>query len=214
VRPFVRRWATTCSTLSFAATEAPSLPADFKSIDGIPHALLYGADGALKFQGHPLRTLHSTRISECNCYQRRRLANAAAETPLAFVQFFCKPLTCRGWTASALPIHSAQSPRQTALASTSAGRCAHLDRISKRKVHKGRDDGDEQDSGTIRNHMMATEVLRNCPDPVWSTLSFSMPLILSMAMILESFQTGKRCSQCSTMCAPSTLHPLPPQNIF
>lgn len=192
VRPFVEKMGNDMQYTVLRRNRGSEPPADFKSIKGIPHALLYGADGALKFQGHPLDPAFDQNLRKqlLSAAETRDAAaetrDAAAETPLRRAVFLQATDLPRMDSLSASDPFCAVFVRNRTSKNKSWAMCSFGPYFKKKKVHKGRDDGDEQDSGTIRNHMMATEVLRNCPDPVWST-----PLIFDAADFVDGDDFGK-----------------------
>ena len=174
VRPFVQKMGNTMQYTVLCLNSNCEPPADFSDIDGIPHALLYGADGTLKFQGHPLDPEFDENV--------RAELLSAAQIPLRRAVFLQATDLPRMDTMSASDPFCAVFVRKSK--NQRWAMCSFGPYFKQKKVYSERDEDKQskkqvggggvgltakQDPDTIRNQMMATEVLRNCNDPVWST---------------------------------------------
>ena len=159
-----------------------TLPVDFKDIEFVPHALVYGRDGALKFRGSPNDHDFDEKL-------RFELSVAPAPCRAVFLQATNLPrmdITSASDPFCAIFVRNPSKHQHDRWAMCSFGpyfSAQNNDEVfqSKGEVGAGRAVlPDKRDPSINRNLLMTTEVLRNCNDPVWSN-----PLIFDLDVFDE-----------------------------
>ncbi len=160
------------------------LPADFKDIKFIPHALVYGPDGALKFQGSP----NDLDFDEKLRFQLSMLTSSrAAPRRAVFLQATNLPrmdITSASDPFCAIFVRNPSKHQKWAMCNFGP----YFPPQNKDEAHQSKGEvgaggvvlPDKRDPSINRNLLMATEVLRNCNDPVWSN-----PLVFDSAVFDE-----------------------------